>query len=160
MSSAMPPSVTTSSRFFIAIGVTEVIGSTPSTFTSSSCATNAKMPLSSSFRCSTSLSFTAMRARCAMPRTVALSTDIQTSSNGRALLADSALAGQRVRETAAVHLDGDMREPGKPLEARLEGVRRLGVIRNDGRDQRGMARADPPEVQVAHEIALDFQPLA
>ncbi len=29
MSSAMPPSVTTSSRFFIAIGVTEVIGSTP-----------------------------------------------------------------------------------------------------------------------------------
>ena len=30
----MPPSVTTSSRFFIAIGVTEVIGSTPSTFTS------------------------------------------------------------------------------------------------------------------------------
>ena len=28
----MPPSVTTSARFFIAIGVTEVIGSTPSTF--------------------------------------------------------------------------------------------------------------------------------
>ena len=29
MSSAMPPSVTTSSRIFIAIGVTEIIGSTP-----------------------------------------------------------------------------------------------------------------------------------
>ena len=28
----MPPSVTTSARFFISIGVTEVIGSTPSTF--------------------------------------------------------------------------------------------------------------------------------
>jgi hypothetical protein len=32
MSAAMPPSVTTSSRIFIAIGVTDVIGSTPSTF--------------------------------------------------------------------------------------------------------------------------------
>ena len=32
--SASLPSVTTSARFFIAIGVTEVIGSTPSTFTS------------------------------------------------------------------------------------------------------------------------------
>src|SRR5262249_28042468 len=29
MSSAMPPSVTTSARFFIVIGVTDVIGSTP-----------------------------------------------------------------------------------------------------------------------------------
>ena len=29
MSSGMPPSVTTSARFFIAMGVTEVIGSTP-----------------------------------------------------------------------------------------------------------------------------------
>ena len=34
ISSAMPPSVTTSARFFISIGVTEVIGSTPSTSTS------------------------------------------------------------------------------------------------------------------------------
>src|SRR5262249_8730105 len=34
MSSGMPPSVTTSGRFFISMGVTEVIGSTPSTSTS------------------------------------------------------------------------------------------------------------------------------
>ena len=34
MASAMPPSFTTSCRFFISIGVTEVIGSTPSTLTS------------------------------------------------------------------------------------------------------------------------------
>jgi hypothetical protein len=39
ISSAMPPSVTTSSRCFIAIGITETIGSTPSTFTSESCST-------------------------------------------------------------------------------------------------------------------------
>ena len=38
-SSAISPSLTTSSRFFISIGVTEVIGSTPSTFTSESSST-------------------------------------------------------------------------------------------------------------------------
>ena len=43
----MPPSVTTSARFFIAIGVTEVIGSTPSTLTSCNCSTKASMALSS-----------------------------------------------------------------------------------------------------------------
>src|ERR1041385_4810044 len=85
MSSGMPPSVTLSSRFFIAIGVTEVIGSTPATFTSESCSTNARMPLSSSFRCSTSSSLTAMRAKCAMRRTVAASTDMETSFRMRGL---------------------------------------------------------------------------
>ena len=64
------PSVTTSGRFFIAIGVTEVIGSTPSTLTSESCSTNARMALISPRRCSTSSSATAIRARCAMRRTV------------------------------------------------------------------------------------------
>ena len=47
MASGMPPSVTLSSRIFNAIGVTEVIGSTPSTFTSPSCSTKAKMTFSS-----------------------------------------------------------------------------------------------------------------
>ncbi len=47
MASAMPPSVTSSSRIFIAIGVTDVIGSTPSTSTSPSCSTKARMALSS-----------------------------------------------------------------------------------------------------------------
>src|SRR5215470_10680632 len=76
MSSAMPPSVTTSGRFFISIGVTEVIGSTPSTFTSDSCSTKARIALSSPLRCSTSSSATAMRARCAIRRTVSASTDM------------------------------------------------------------------------------------
>ena len=69
-SPAQPPSVTPSSRFFIAIGVTEVIGSTPVTSTSSSCSTKARMALSSPCSGATSSSLTAMRARCAMRRTV------------------------------------------------------------------------------------------
>src|SRR4029077_18522248 len=44
--SGMPPSVTTSGRFFISIGVTDVIGSMPSTFTSDNCSTKARMALS------------------------------------------------------------------------------------------------------------------
>src|SRR5581483_4711760 len=76
MISAMPPSVTASARFFIAIGITEVIGSTPSTFTSESCSTKANMAFSSPLRCSISSSATAMRARCAMRRTVVASTAI------------------------------------------------------------------------------------
>src|SRR5262245_10439508 len=75
-SSGMPPSVTSSLRFFISSGVTDVIGSTPSTFTAESSSTNAKMALSSPLRCSTSSSATAMRARCAIRRTVVESTDI------------------------------------------------------------------------------------
>ncbi len=81
--SASPPSVTTSGRFFIAIGVTEVIGSTPSTSTSESCSTNARMALISPRRCSTSSSATAIRARCAMRRTVVASTDIEIFSMAR-----------------------------------------------------------------------------
>ena len=79
MSSGMPPSVTSSGRFFIAIGITEVIGSTPSTSTSDNCSTKARMALSSPRRCSTSSSATAMRARCAIRRTVAASTDMGRS---------------------------------------------------------------------------------
>src|ERR1700733_8502320 len=76
MSSAIPPSFTTSSRIFIAIGVTEVIGSTPSTLTSPSCSTKAKIALSSPRRFSTSSSATEIRARRATRRTVSASTDI------------------------------------------------------------------------------------
>src|SRR6266481_8656050 len=83
MSSGIWPSVTTSGRFFISIGVTEVIGSTPSTFTSLSCSTKASMAFSSPCRWETSASVTAIRARCAMRRTVAASTDIiYRASNG------------------------------------------------------------------------------
>jgi hypothetical protein len=46
ISSAMPPSVTTSARCFIAMGVTEVIGSTPATSTSDNRSTKASMALS------------------------------------------------------------------------------------------------------------------
>src|SRR6266481_1196155 len=62
-SSAISPSLTTSGRFFISIGVTEVIGSTPSTFTSESCSTKASMAFSSPCRWGTSASVTAIRAR-------------------------------------------------------------------------------------------------
>src|SRR5882757_9157836 len=75
-SSAISPSLTTSGRFFISIGITEVIGSTPSTLTSDSCSTNASIAFSSPWRCGTSDSATAIRARCAIRRTVAASTDI------------------------------------------------------------------------------------
>src|SRR6201999_2769839 len=47
MSSAMLPSLTTSVRFFISIGVTEVMGSTPDISTSDNCSTKASMALSS-----------------------------------------------------------------------------------------------------------------
>src|ERR1700730_2538708 len=76
ISSAISPSLTTSGRFFISIGVTEVIGSTPSTLTSDSCSTKASIAFSSPCRCGTSVSVTAIRARCAIRRTVAASTDI------------------------------------------------------------------------------------
>src|ERR1700716_3132750 len=75
-SSAISPSLTTSARFFISIGVTDVIGSTPSTFTSESCSTKASMALSFPRRWGTSAPVTAIRARCAMRRTVMASTDI------------------------------------------------------------------------------------
>src|SRR6185503_5414105 len=76
ISSGISPSLTTSARFFISIGVTDVIGSTPSTFTSESCSTKASMAFNSPCRWGTSASVTAMRASCAMRRTVAASTDI------------------------------------------------------------------------------------
>src|SRR5437764_315602 len=76
----LPLTVTTSGRFFMVIGVTDVIGSTPLTSTSDNCSTKARMALSSPLRCSTSSSVTAMRARCAMRRTVLASTDMDTLS--------------------------------------------------------------------------------
>src|SRR5690606_39908541 len=45
MSSALSPSVTTSWRLFISIGITDVIGSTPVTSTSFSCSTKPRMVL-------------------------------------------------------------------------------------------------------------------
>src|ERR1700742_5000283 len=75
-SSAISPSLTTSGRFFISIGVTDVMGSTPATSTSLSCSTKASIAFSSPCRWGTSCSATAIRARCAMRRTVAASTDI------------------------------------------------------------------------------------
>src|SRR5713226_9721092 len=76
MSSGISPSLTTSGRFFISIGITEVIGSTPSTLTSLSCSTKASIAFNSPCRCGTSDSVTSIRARCAIRRTVAASTDI------------------------------------------------------------------------------------
>src|SRR5882724_10291806 len=97
-SSAISPSLTTSGRFFISIGVTEVIGSTPSTFTSESCSTKASMAFSSPCRWGTSASVTAIRARCAMRRTVAASTDINIGlkrGNRTRRIAEAAFAPQQ-----------------------------------------------------------------
>src|SRR5215475_14492771 len=85
ISSAISPSSTTSARFFITIGITEVIGSTPSTSTSESCSTKARIALSSPARCGTSSSSTAIRAKCAIRRTVAASTDIIYGLNSQDL---------------------------------------------------------------------------
>src|SRR4051794_21461593 len=102
-SSAISPSLTTSGRFFISIGVTEVIGSTPSTFTSESCSTKSSMAFSSPCRWGTSASVTAIRASCAMRRTVAASTDINIGLEWRIRIrriAEAAFAPQP-REQAA-----------------------------------------------------------
>src|SRR5580700_1843242 len=58
--------------------MTDVIGSTPSTSTVLNSSTKARMALSSFCRCGTSASTTLIRARCAMRRTVAESTDIKS----------------------------------------------------------------------------------
>src|SRR6266850_6043837 len=103
-SSAISPSLTTSARFFISIGVTEVIGSTPSTFTSESCSTKASMAFSSPCRWGTSASMTANRARCAMRRTVAASTDINIGlERGIRIrrIAEAAFAPQQREHAAA-----------------------------------------------------------
>src|SRR5260370_41369338 len=76
ISSAISPSVTTSGRFFMAIGVTEVIGSTPSTLTSDNCSTKASIAFNSPCRCGTSSSATAIPARWAIRRTLAGATDV------------------------------------------------------------------------------------
>src|SRR5689334_2647516 len=76
MSSAMPPSVTWSARFFSVMATTRVIGSTASVSTSSSCLIHAKMPESSFSNAFASVSLTLMRARRAIRRTVASSTSI------------------------------------------------------------------------------------
>src|SRR6202048_3806729 len=76
ISSGISPSLTTSGRFFMAIGVTDVIGSTPSTLTSDNCSTKASIAFNSPCKCGISVSATAIRARWAIRRTVAASTDI------------------------------------------------------------------------------------
>src|SRR5690606_26442452 len=65
----------------IFIGVTEVIGSTPSTLTSFNCSTKPRIALSSPVIRSASSSLTAMRAKCATRLTVEISTDILFSAN-------------------------------------------------------------------------------
>src|SRR5205823_9546079 len=65
ISSAISPSLTRSGRFFISIGITDVIGSTPSTLTSDNCSTKASIAFNSPCRCGTSDSATAICARWA-----------------------------------------------------------------------------------------------
>src|ERR1051326_48339 len=89
----------------MSMGVTDVIGSTPVTSTSPSCSTKARIALSSPCKCSISSSLTAMRARCAMSRTVLASTDMLAPLRHRdrfALVGNDHLGGM------ALHL-GDER---------------------------------------------------
>ena len=65
-----------------------------------------------------------------------------------------------VNTLAAVHLDGDVGEPGNAAQPLLVGAGRLRVIGDDGGDQRGVARPEAPEMQVAHPVAVDLQTLA
>src|SRR5262245_62922247 len=74
----MSPSVTTSCRSLIFIGMTDVIGSTPVTSTSFNCSTKPRIWLSSPVIRSASSSLTAMRASRATRRTVWISTDMFT----------------------------------------------------------------------------------
>src|SRR5437588_941366 len=104
ISSGISPSLTTSARFFISIGVTDVIGSTPSTFTSESCSTKASMAFSSPCRWGTSASVTAIRASCAMRRTVAASTDINIGLK----------RGIRIRRIAEAAFAPQPREQAEP----------------------------------------------
>src|SRR5205085_1839310 len=76
ISSRRSGSVTTSSRRRSVLGMTAVIGATPSTFTSPSCSTQPRMLESSGASFRTSASLTAMRASFATWRTVASSTDM------------------------------------------------------------------------------------
>src|SRR5437870_1519434 len=76
ISSGISPSLTTSARFFISIGVTEVIGSTPSTFTSERCSMKASMAFSLPCRWGTSASVSAIRACCVIRLTVPAATDV------------------------------------------------------------------------------------
>src|SRR5256884_3935166 len=111
ISSAISPSLTTSARFFISIGITDVIGSTPSTLTSDNCSTNASIAFSSPCKCGTSASVTAIRARWAIRRTVSASTDIIYGSSSRksaCRIADAPFApqpplNQQAGSTAPAH---------------------------------------------------------
>src|SRR6516162_652095 len=82
IASGTPPSVTWSFLIFRVIGVTDVIGSIPSTSTSASCSTKARIALSSPRRFSTSPSAIPIRARWATRRTVSLSTDMNRCLRG------------------------------------------------------------------------------
>src|SRR5690606_14723786 len=76
MSAALLPSVTSSPRSRMAMGMTEVNGSTPFTSTSFNCSTKPRMAFSSPVIRSAASSLIAMRASFATRFTVSVSTDI------------------------------------------------------------------------------------
>src|SRR5579884_3185193 len=50
-----------------------------------------------------------------------------------------------------------MRETRKTGETELVGLRRLRPIRHDRRNQADMAGPEPPQVQIAHPVAVDLK---
>src|SRR5262245_39622486 len=93
MSATQKPSVTSSLRIFMVMDATRVIGGTALVSISSSWATQSRMPETSFSSLASSASVTASRARRAMRRTVARSTDM--GRRGRLVASSARLAPRR-----------------------------------------------------------------
>src|SRR5674476_1053161 len=61
---------------------------------------------------------------------------------------------------ASMHFDRHMRKSRNTVEPLHIGARRLRAVGHHRRDQAGMAGPEPPQMQVAHPVAVDLQPLA
>ena len=59
-----------------------------------------------------------------------------------------------------IHFDGDMRQPGKPIEPLLVDCRGLWGVGDDRGDHRGVARTHLPDMQVGDPVAADLDALA
>jgi hypothetical protein len=95
MSAAQKPSLTSSLRIFMVMDATRVIGGTALVSISSSWATQLRIPETSFSSLASSASVTASRARRAMRRTVARSTDMGRRGVGCFERSSSTAPGKR-----------------------------------------------------------------
>ena len=70
------------------------------------------------------------------------------------------LRGYALVILACVYLDGHMGQAGDAGETRFVGRGRLLAVRHHRRDQASVTGPEPPKMQVAHAVAIDFEPLA